>query len=65
MTEPTGRRARRRWRVLDVLLLIAALLGALWLAALLYHNHFGGHVERQDTGEGGEAIGATMAPPSS
>lgn len=36
----------RRARIVDLLLLIAAILGALWLAALVYHNRFGGHVER-------------------
>jgi hypothetical protein len=31
--------------VIDFLLLAAAVVGALWLAALVYHNHLGGHVE--------------------
>jgi hypothetical protein len=34
-----------RGRLIDILLLIVALIAAIWLALLLYHNYFGGHVE--------------------
>jgi hypothetical protein len=37
-----------RARAIDWLLILAALIGALWLGSLLYHNYFGGHVERDD-----------------
>lgn len=36
-----------RGRIIDLILLIAAIIGVIWLALLIYHNHFGGHVGRQ------------------
>jgi len=38
-----------RSRVIDGVLVVAAVVGAGWLGNLVYHNHFGGHVERPDT----------------
>jgi hypothetical protein len=35
-----------RGRIIDLILVIAAIIGVIWLALLIYHNHLGGHVER-------------------
>jgi len=34
-----------RGRIIDILLVIVAVIAAIWLALLLYHNYFGGHVQ--------------------
>ena len=51
---------RVRGRIVDYLLIAAAIIAALWLAALLYHNYFGGHVERAEAP--GQASRARMTP---
>ena len=37
-----------RGRIIDALLIIAVVIGVIWLGALVYHNHLGGHVDRGD-----------------
>jgi len=37
-----------RRRVIDGVLAVVAVVGAVWLGYLIYHNHFGGHVERAE-----------------
>jgi len=40
-----SRRVRVPGRIIDVLLVTVVVIAAIWLALLLYHNYFGGHVE--------------------
>jgi hypothetical protein len=37
-----------RSRFTDAALIVIVLIGGAWLGNLVYHNHFGGHVERPD-----------------
>lgn len=54
-----------RRRVIDGVLVIAAVVGAVWLGYLIYHNHFGGHVERAESSwEGAGDTPAIGAPPA-
>jgi len=47
-----------RGRVVDIVLVAAVVIGALWLSLLVYHNHFGGHAPAPEAAE----LGNTEAP---
>ena len=53
-----------RRRVIDGALVVAAVVGALWLGYLIYHNHFGGHVERAERSleSDGDTLGIGALP---
>jgi len=48
-----------RGKLIDTLLIVAALIAAIWLATLVYHNRLGGHVEHPDAVAGNSGSPST------